>query len=202
MITLTKTINKLPKNPLLKTNKGEHRFEMNIKTRTGNPQQTTPQAPYFLHFFPPPSRATRRRGSRAQAASTAQREGCPLRGAASTDVRGRSRATRRAPRLARHAPSEGLGFSAHARAHKGRREREICERPQPRGCGLAPLPRRFLRRACRRTWRARGAHAGARSRARLVARTPSARAHRLSRSTRVLPRTLLRQMLLVRAGGW
>ena len=51
MITLTKTINKLPKNPLLKTNKGEHRFEMNIKTRTGNPQQTTPQAPYFLHFF-------------------------------------------------------------------------------------------------------------------------------------------------------
>ena len=54
MITLTKTINKLPKNPLLKTNKGEHRFEMNIKTRTGNPQQTTPQAPCFPHFFPPP----------------------------------------------------------------------------------------------------------------------------------------------------
>ena len=51
MITLTKTINKLPKNPLLKTNKGEHRFEMNIKTRTGNPQQTTPQAPCFPHFF-------------------------------------------------------------------------------------------------------------------------------------------------------
>ena len=54
MITLTKTINKLPKNPLFKTNKGEHRFEMNIKTRTGNPQQTTPQAPYFYHFLGEP----------------------------------------------------------------------------------------------------------------------------------------------------
>ena len=51
MITLTKTINKLPKNPLLKTNKGEHRFEMNIKTITGNHQQASPQAPYFLHFL-------------------------------------------------------------------------------------------------------------------------------------------------------
>ena len=54
MITLTKTINKLPKNPLLKTNKGEHRLEMNIKTRTGNHQQASPQGPPFLHFFPPP----------------------------------------------------------------------------------------------------------------------------------------------------
>ena len=45
---------KLPKNPLLKTNKGEHRFEMNIKTRTGNHQQTFPQGPPFLHFFPLP----------------------------------------------------------------------------------------------------------------------------------------------------
>ena len=51
MITLTKTINKLPKNPLLKTNKGEHRFEMNIKTRTGNHQQATPRAPPFYHFL-------------------------------------------------------------------------------------------------------------------------------------------------------
>ena len=51
MITLTKTINKLPKNPLLKTNKGEHRFEMNIKTRTGDHQQTFPQGPPFLHFL-------------------------------------------------------------------------------------------------------------------------------------------------------
>ena len=55
VITLTKTINKLPKNPLLKTNKGEHRFEMNIKTITGNHQQATPQAPYFYHFPPPPA---------------------------------------------------------------------------------------------------------------------------------------------------
>ena len=51
MITLTKTINKLPKNPLLKTNKGEHRLEMNIKTRTGNHQQASPQGPPFLHFW-------------------------------------------------------------------------------------------------------------------------------------------------------
>ena len=51
MITLTKTINKLPENPLLKTNKGEHRFEMNIKTRTGNHQQATPRAPPFYHFL-------------------------------------------------------------------------------------------------------------------------------------------------------
>ena len=52
MITLTKTINKLPKNPLLKTNKVVNRFEMNIKTITGNHQQASPQAPYFYHFFP------------------------------------------------------------------------------------------------------------------------------------------------------
>ena len=58
MITLTKTINKLPENPLLKTNKGEHRFEMNIKTITGDHQQTTPQAPYLYHFFPPPPKKT------------------------------------------------------------------------------------------------------------------------------------------------
>ena len=51
MITLTKTINKLPKNPLLKTNKGEHRFKMNIKTRTGNHQQASPQGPPFYHFL-------------------------------------------------------------------------------------------------------------------------------------------------------
>ena len=51
MITLTKTINKLPKNPLLKTNKVVNRFEMNIKTITGNHQQASPQAPYFLHFL-------------------------------------------------------------------------------------------------------------------------------------------------------
>ena len=51
MITLTKTINKLPKNPLLKTNKVVNRFEMNIKNITGDHQQTTPQAPYFYHFL-------------------------------------------------------------------------------------------------------------------------------------------------------
>ncbi|MCR9134312.1 MAG: hypothetical protein NXI08_17220 [bacterium] len=51
MITLTKTINKLPENPLLKTNKWEHRFEMNIKTRTGNHQQASPQLHPFLHFL-------------------------------------------------------------------------------------------------------------------------------------------------------
>ena len=51
MITLTKTINKLPKNLLLKTNKVVNRFEMNIKTRTGNHQQATPRAPPFLHFL-------------------------------------------------------------------------------------------------------------------------------------------------------
>ena len=41
MITLTKTINKLPKNPLLKTDKVVNRFEMNIKNITGDHQQTT-----------------------------------------------------------------------------------------------------------------------------------------------------------------
>ena len=51
MITLTKTINELPKTPLLKTNTGEHRFEINIKTRTGDHQQATPRAPPFFHFF-------------------------------------------------------------------------------------------------------------------------------------------------------